>query len=177
MTTHTNIAIVEGELYIYNVLKLINVKGKTSDKTPKIGKYTPTTIFFGDLAYPIIATTAGIATIPQLSRKHFVKPKVDVHLEAVNEYWKNRPITECDYLDDFVKGFKAGNNVKESEFTREDMMQAIKFGASYIDSSIEWTVESLNENAEIFINSLQPLSLPASITTDENYNVISVCWK
>lgn len=56
-----------------------------------------------------------------------------------------------------------------NEFTKEDMELAWKAG-SVNNTSVGF------DNFEIFINSLQPLVLPKSITTNDELDIISVIW-
>lgn len=72
--------------------------------------------------------------------------------------------------------FIQGHNANKAEFTRDDMIQAIKFGAAYIDCNILHSVEELESEAISYIDSLRPLSLPKSITLNDDNEIISVEW-
>jgi hypothetical protein len=176
-TTHTNIAIVEGDVYI------------VSDTIPKHfnvpvynWNYNQINIFNNDCIEAerhgirfseIIASTAKLEGIPRLDRKHFVKPKVDVEEVFVKKIGYETDIFDGDDWDR-LEHFKAGYNAKEAEFTREDMENAIH--AAFICSRIYGEDVDVNEYVRGYLHGIRPLSLPSSITTDENFNVISVEW-
>lgn len=138
-TTHTNLALVEGEVYIYK---------------PKAGH----------LRTLIATTNKRYQEAAQLDRKHFVKPKVDVD-ELASNYaereqrvlWENEHIVS--------EAFKAGYNAKEGEFTQGDI--AILWAAMILDNTL---------SLEYILFKLRSLSLPKSVTLNENNEVIEVTW-
>jgi len=65
----------------------------------------------------------------------------------------------------FIAGYKANPN----EFTREEVELAFKAGC-LTNSEVGWS------GFEAFMNNLRPLSIPASVTI-ENNQVIEVKWE
>lgn len=146
-TTHTNLALVGGDVYLQST--------ENSNRT--------TYHLSNDKNVHVLASTAKLEGIPQLDRKHFVKPKVDVEELA----WKKYP----DEHDSYYKrqAFEDGYNFKEAEFTREDM-EACWLAA-------QKKMNDFNESGfSKFMNELRPLSLPKSIDVDDDFNVKNVIW-
>lgn len=162
-TTHTNLALVEGEVYILGKMasgKIGDTIFCTIDK--KICRLLAT---YASYSCSVLASTAKLDCIPQLDRTHFVKPfdmksMQDAYIHENNYY--NYEDKERDIIK---SAFEDGFNAKEAEFTMEDMEMLWKHAIS----------EKLN--FEQAIELIHPISLPASINTDENFNVISVQWE
>jgi len=105
----------------------------------------------------------------QLDRKAFVKP-VDTQKLAEESY----NTSKLNLAIDYILGYKIGYKANPNEFTREDMIQAVKYGAAYTDAHGLGALD-LQEEAEYFIDSFRLLSVPASVTI-ENNQVIEVIW-
>lgn len=107
--------------------------------------------------------------VEKLDRKHFVKPKVDVE-ELASNYaereqrvlWENEHIVS--------EAFKAGFNAKEAEFTREEAIALFNEGCR--QGTGNYPLMTFDRCVEI----LRPISLPKSVTLNENNEVISVEW-
>jgi len=115
----------------------------------------------------ITATTnKNIPNVHHLERKLFVKPDVDLDGLAF-EYSKQ------------VKGaqgkaysrldFKAGFNANKKEFTLEQFQRGVRM--AFITGSTEGKM-----NINQIIDSVQPLSLPSSIESNEDFTEINVNW-
>jgi len=108
-------------------------------------------------------TTHPRARSGKLDRKAFVKP-VDVEALA-KEYAASQGDNARNYA--VAHDWICGRNSNPNEFTREDMIQAVKYGAAYADAHGLGTLD-LQEEAEHFIDSILPLSVPASVTIENN---------
>lgn len=148
-TTHTNLALVEGEVIIYD----------PQDRTGWCVNY---------YEHPILYSTSKDENIPQLDRKHFVKPKVDVE-ELQQAYIHEKDLYDRNFMDSGVEyiiktAFEDGinYNAKEAEFTREEMEECW----------LQATRKAVDFNGEAgftkFMNGLRPLSAPKSVTLNEN---------
>lgn len=93
-----------------------------------------------------------------------MKPKVDVGELAHKGNNGTYPIDEG-----WRRGFEEGYNAKEAEFTREDMELAWKAGSIH-NTSVGF------DNFESFLNNIRQLSLPTSVTLNENNEVTHVEW-
>lgn len=119
----------------------------------------------------IIASTKQLPNVKQLPREVFVKG-VDVDElaeEEVMEIWRFKP-ESGDELKDFdreVHMFKAGFNAKHNEFTKEEMAKAIS-RAMFIHVSGKFV------DVYGIINDLRPITLPKSITTNDELEIIKI---
>lgn len=116
------------------------------------------------------AVKHGVVLLP---RKAFVKP-VDVealaHINSEKYYFKSVPKEVV--FKSFMEGYASA---PKKEFTREDMVEAVKYGAAYALSRKISSGQQLENDASEFVDSLQPLSIPEQITI-ENNQVIEVIW-
>lgn len=166
-TTHTNLALVEGEVYAIDTNEFGAYHGfKTTQPTIKM--------IYGDLIYldsekvgKVLWSTAKHDNTLQLDRKHFVKPKVDVD-ELASNYaereqrvlWENEHIVS--------EAFKSGYKAKEAEFTKGHMFDLFcRMGTGKVK-----TIEDWNK----YMNEIQPLELPKSIEVDDDFSVKNVIW-
>jgi len=126
-------------------------------------------LFKGNNTIASTAPDAATMGFIQLDRKAFVKP-VDVD-ELANQFTEGielgKPVLKLSY----VAGYKANPN----EFTREEMIEAVKYGAAYAVSRKISSVQQLENDAVAYIDSIRPLSIPASVTI-ENNQVIEILW-
>lgn len=135
-------------------------------------KYTKETIYLKDGQIEIwdgqtlIGTTdiflhKHVGSI-QLDRKEFVKP-VDVEKEANN--WAD---SECPspYEQWGAKGYIAAMEANPNEFTRGQIIDAMKYASSHL-SSLKGIMD--------YIDSIGALRIPESVTI-ENNQVIEVKW-
>jgi len=53
-------------------------------------------------------------------------------------------------------------------FTMADMIQAVKYGAVYFDVNSMSSMDELDKEASDLIDSIRPLSIPASVTIENN---------
>lgn len=186
MTTHTNLALVEGEVYILSEEqkfkeKYVIINGKRIQKendTPfnRERFFIDENILVPGSIKLIVASTAKMEGTSRLDRKHFVKPKVDVD-ELVKKYIKGKEKyfeyhmndSGVDYVE---QSFIDGYNAKEAEFTREDMEEAMSLMFIHGQQNVVSKEFAMKET----LNMLSPLQLPASVTLNENNEVISVEW-
>lgn len=161
-TTHSNLALVDGEVYILGD-NVFGFYDGFKNKEAAIEKYDECFVYVKyNKICPVLTSTAKLEGIPKLDRKHFVKPKVDVEELA----WQKSQ-EDSRYLDlssNFEKGFISGYNAKEAEFTREDMEKLWIYAIS----------DKLNYEQAMEL--IQPLSLPKSVTLNEKNELISVEW-
>jgi len=171
-TTHTNLALVEGEVYILSSERINeNDHYLGVDNKPHLAKEGLHYMAMAKNLPKIIASTAKLEGIPQLDRKHFVKPKVDVGAKATE-------IFESSHLNlstDFIIGYRFGHTdrAKEAEFTREDMEKAIDLAFTH-GRHLNTSQEKITHG--IFQVLMPDISLPKSVTLNENNEVISVEW-
>jgi hypothetical protein len=139
-----------------------------------------------------IATTDKTVDFNTMPREYFVEPvavEAMAHAHALDTFvWpKNNngePISlppgqttppgfkkHCKAVE---KHFTAGYNANKAEFTREEMIAAMKYAAARIVISTDR--KEFDDDLLKYFDSLRPLSLPASITIDENWNVLTVKW-
>lgn len=170
-TTHSNLALVEGEVYVLGD-NVFGFYDGFKSKEAAIEKYDEGFVYVKyNKICPVLTTTANLEGIPQLDRKHFVKPKVDV--EELAEKWvfetnRHKWSNNDDTAPDNYASFKAGHNAKEAEFTRGHMFDLFcRMQMGRIKTSDDW---------EQYMNEIQPLSIPASVTLNENNEVIAVQW-
>lgn len=120
-----------------------------------------------DMGFAIIVSTVYEPGIPQLDRKHFVKP---VELETLADKWSkfigsNGRSKLADLRMHYRLGFTSGYNAKKAEFT---LAQARTIWAAGVEASGTF---------EDALKLVRPLSIPISITVDDEFNVISVQWE
>jgi len=158
-----SIELIKGEIHIIDY----NIPVSLDDGVTWFGK--------DHVAYKVAFTTDKIrADVIHIDRKAFVKP-VDVEALKVAAWYKEHNIShfgDHEY-ELFSDGYDAGYKANPNEFTREDMIQAVKYGAAYADAHGHFNMEQAGIE---FIDSLRPLSIPASVTI-ENNQVIEVIWK
>lgn len=95
----------------------------------------------------------------RIARKAFVKP-VDVYKLASEHFMHlNEPHDAPAY-------FMAGYNTNPKEFTREQLIEAMKYASSHLSSL---------KGIMCYIDQMGELSIPESVTI-ENNQVISVVW-
>lgn len=184
MKTHSNLALVEGEVCIYE-----NCKGnfpkegiysvdwrpeflKLESYRPDYSKVSLSYVWDGMIqtitTHPsnvrkIIYSTAKLEGIPQLERKWFVKP-VDVEELAL------KTILPKVYAEWELDLFKAGHNDNKAEFTRDEMIQAISIARIIVrGGGSKFTTDEI-------ISKLRPLSLPKSIMLNDDNEIISIEW-
>lgn len=164
MKTHTNLALVYGEVYVYDALNLININtGKVYKGILSLIR-NKSLIQIDDIAYPILASTADLDGIPKLERKWFVKP-VDVEELVFKHVDDDYNYLPQDEFNIYSTGFITGYNTNKAEFTRDEMEQAMEYARNY----------AIYSNNEI-LNIMHPLSLPKSITLNDTNEIISVEW-
>lgn len=73
--------------------------------------------------------------------------------------------------------FKAGHNANPNEFTRDEMVKAMEDAYNYPFTCIELLQEDkFDEERDRIINSLRPLSLPASVEINEQGEIENIKW-
>lgn len=181
MKTHSNLALVEGEVYVLSDEK-IKVGDLYFNGHPHAeynickAEENSGVLHFQETGYTgcntILASTAKLEGIPQLERKWFVKP-VDVEELAEKYAYKNEQSYEYHMNDSGVGYVKQAyidcHNANKAEFTRDEMEQAIK-------NAVQEYYKFTEVNIDSVIDSLRPLSLPKSITLNDDNEIISVEW-
>lgn len=182
-TKHTNLALVEGE-----VLILSNEEIKPGDIIYNSHPHAAENIGIvleghGVLHYQktgytgcnkILASTSKLEGIPQLDRKWFVKPKVDVEDLAIEIF--NLESKEEFSTEDIqsINDFKAGYSAKEAEFTETDIINAMYDAREY--PTKRTPEDTFSDFVKSYLNKSHPLSSPKSVTLNENNEVIEVEW-
>jgi len=109
-----------------------------------------------------VYSTQQIDGIPQLDRKEFVKPVDVLQLATSNHSTCKLNVDKVDY----TLGYAAGYNANPNEFTREQLVEAMKYASSHLSSL---------KGIMCYIDQMGELSIPESVTI-ENNQVISVVW-
>jgi len=121
-------------------------------------------LFNGNHTVASTAPDAAKMGFIQLDSKAFVKP-VDV-MQLAYDY---------STFDQAASAWHDGYKANPNEFTREDMIQAVKYGAAYIDLDSLTSMDELDKEASDFIDRLRPLSIPEYIVIEDN-QVKEVVW-
>lgn len=166
-TTYTagvDLFLVDGEIYLLGKPGTSKqVQAVYNDITQKIG-YLVNEI--SDYTQPVLYSTKQIKGVHLLDRNSFVKGVDLEELEAV-AYMTTKG--HRGQSEGFELGFKAGYKSNKNEFTWEEMEKAFCAGCNSMT-----TPDSFKTSTE-FITSLRPLSLPSSLTI-ENNEIIEVKW-
>lgn len=101
-------------------------------------------------------TNPTLQGVKQLDRKLFVK-KEDPFYKA-EDYARARYNRE-ELTSACISGYMAAHYANKKEFTREDMLEAMKYASSHLSS-----VKGINA----YLDALPKLSLPTSITIDND---------
>lgn len=121
--------------------------------------------------YKITHSTAKLDGVKQLPREWFVMGE-DVEELADKAGWEYSTFDQA--ASAFSTGFKAGYNAKKGEFSREQMEKAFRSGwanSESINSSFE-----LEDGFQWFLNSLQSLTLPQSLTLNKDNEIVKIEW-
>lgn len=110
----------------------------------------------------IIYQTKQLQGIKPLERSKFIKPVniMDIYNESKKEFGNARVLG--------LQSFKAGYNANKSEFTRDQIIEAISM-AFLSGRGMLYTIESI-------IDKIRPIALPESITINDNDEIIEVVW-
>jgi len=129
--------------------------------------------FFTLKGIRVAACTIPIKGAFTLDRKAFVKP-VDVEALA-KEYASSQGDNARSYA--VAHDWLCGRNSNPNEFTREDMISAMyaAFSKDLDHRDVDSVDEYIDKYIKGYLDRLQPLSIPASVTI-ENNQVIEVIW-
>lgn len=181
-TANENCFLIEGEVYLIDesIPKKLNhwVYLASKGKMLQIIDDSLRSIMVATGAPVITHSTKPLEGVKPLPREKFVKPK-DVDLLSEFERLKGY---ECDRFDNeewseyewFKQG--AGHNANPNEFTREEMIQAMTMTGAYADSNPRATHQDVMKYIGNYINSLRPLTLPASLEINEQGEIVNVIW-
>jgi len=119
--------------------------------------------------YNILATTdkstAQLDGVIKLDRQQFVKP-VDLANLSV-EYCQQADCGNTRESRNCIADFQSGYNANKGVYTREQLIEAMKYASSHLSS-----VNGIYK----YIDSLQDLSLPKSLTINDNNEIIEISW-
>lgn len=155
---HSNLSLVEGEVYVL---------AKPSESLPKQITYIE-----GRGYLTVLASTADLDGIPKIERKWFVKP---LDIESLQQaYIHERNLYHYDDREqDIIKSaLEDGYNSNKSEFTRDEMIEGMALAFIHGQQNVcskEFVINS-------YLDMVRPLSLPKSITFNDDNEIISVEW-
>lgn len=149
--------IVENE-----VLKCAEINTKTG-----IGREPEGHPFIYDGALIVTHSTKPLDGVKQLPRDKFVKPVdyIELAIEEFGEDKVNRLVVDI---------FTKGHNANPNEFTLSEIGDAMEAAIQWYDSHP--VLSDMSEFIHTYINSLRPLSLPASLEINEQGEIVNVIW-